>query len=395
MSLEKKKKENQKVWLMDLLKKEHQDEMCKILAFWEKYKKEWEQLKDRFYSRCYIKNSPYRLQVFFKNLLLQREESEKIFTQWLSVEEREILNSLSGLARDKFCDEYLKDRIFYSWDENKEFKEEGFSYYKKKLDVGWITEVAKDLKDKLTPGVDVNLNENQFFDEWLKILAKEWKHKLQPWMEISLSNNIILDEWVKALAKEWKDSLQPWIGINLPSNAISDEWVEALAKEWKDSLQPGMFINLWNNSIWLKWLETLAREWKDSLQPGMGIILWCNPFACDQWVEILAREWKGKLKPWMTIDFESSEVSSKWVEILAREWKDSLQPGMEISFWANKIWDEWARALMREWKDKLKPGMYVNIRPIANIEISKEVEDEIKNWVQEYKDRWIDCDVVF
>ena len=112
---------------------------------------------------------------------------------------------------------------------------------------------------------------------------------------------------------------------------------------------------------------------------------------------ILAREWKGKLKPWMTIDMMFSEVSSKWVGILAREWKDSLQPWMEIGFWSSKIWDEWARALMREWKDKLKPGMYINIRPRfdADIEISKEVQDEIKERVKWYNDRWIDCDVVF
>ena len=281
MSLEEEKKTNQNKELIKLLKEEHKQELRKILAFWEKYKEEWEILKDKFYSRCYLKKSLYRLQVFFKNLLLQQEESEKNFIQELPVEEREILNSLSEVARDKFYDEYLKDRIFYSWDENKEFEEEHFSYDKKKLDVEWITEVAKELKDKLKPGVDVSLSGNEFYDEWVEVLAQEWKHCLQPWMDINLGSDVISDDWVEILAKKWKDSLQPWIGINLPSNAISDDWVEILAKEWKGSLQPWMFINLWNNGIWLKWLEALAREWKDSLQPGMGINLWNNPLACD------------------------------------------------------------------------------------------------------------------
>ena len=350
MSLEEEKlQENE--WVKWLLKEDHKEELWKVLAFWEKYKAEWKQMEKKFWQKGDRKKFVNLIRDYRNN----KEENREVFEESLSLEEKQILDGLNDIAKDKFYEEYLYERILYSWDESDVMWSLNIWSYGEVWDEWWIIDVKQDLQ----PWVSVDLERNDLWYEWTKVLAREWKDSLQPWMYIDLSDNEIWDKWIEVLAREWKHSLKPWMEMKLWYNEIWDKWAEALAREWKDSLKPGMDINLWNNEIWDKWAEALAREWKDCLKPGMGIILW-------------------------------NQIWDKWAEALAREWKDCLQPWMRIDLW-NQIWDEWAQAIMDNWE--LKEWMTVNL--YFNDNISDKKKKELQAWGQQYKDRWIDCSVLY
>ena len=239
MSLEDERKENQKLWLNELLRKEHQDEMSKILAFWEKYKKEWERMKKEFWNTWNFDSKS-----IFIDLVLKYEESKKKFIErWLMEEERKILESLDGVAKEKFYKEYLYDRILYG---DSKSGERHFSkvlpYSSDKTDVKWVLQWIKDIKDKLEPRASIDLEDLWIWNLLAETIADEWKDKLQIWMQIGLALNNIWAEWVKVLAEKWKNKLKPEMSISLWQNEIWDEWVKILAETWKDKLQPWMTL---------------------------------------------------------------------------------------------------------------------------------------------------------
>jgi hypothetical protein len=121
-----------------------------------------------------------------------------------------------------------------------------------------------------------------------------------------------------------------------------------------------MEIELNRNGFWKEWAELIAKEWKNSLQPWMAIRLWHNDIW-DEWAQAIAKEWKGKLQPWMEKD-----LSINW------------------------IWDEWARVILEEWKDSLQPWMVIWLQ---KNDISKDMEKELKKWVQGYRNRWVKCEI--
>ena len=41
---------NQNEWVRWLLNQDHKAELWKILAFWERYREEWEQMRDEFWN---------------------------------------------------------------------------------------------------------------------------------------------------------------------------------------------------------------------------------------------------------------------------------------------------------------------------------------------------------
>jgi hypothetical protein len=47
--------------------------------------------------------------------LAQYDENRKLIEEWLLEEEKQLLNELTDIARDKFYDKYLYDKIVYSW----------------------------------------------------------------------------------------------------------------------------------------------------------------------------------------------------------------------------------------------------------------------------------------
>ena len=375
MSLEKEKKVNQKVWVSELLKKEHQDEMSKILKFWEKYKEEWKRLERGFWQKKNRKKFVNLIQNYKRN----KEKYRRWFEELLSSEEKEILDGLSDIAKDKFYEEYLYEKILYSWSEVEEIWTLNIWAYGEMWDEWWIIDVKQDLQ----PWVEIDLGLNGLWYEWTKVLAREWKDSLQPWMYIDLAENEIWDKWIEIIAREWKDKLQPWMEIRLWFNEICDKWAEVLAKEWKDRLQPGMSINLCYNEIWDEWAEALAKEWKDSLQPWMEIVLAYNKIW-KEWVEALVQEWKDSLQPGIKIDLWSNKIWDEWIKILAEMWKDSLQPWMTINLSDSGIWDEWAQIIMDNWELKEWMKIYLEYN-----DISEQKKKELKAWGQQYKDSLI------
>ena len=106
MSLEEEKlQENE--WVKWLLNEDHKAELWKILAFWEKYKEEWEMMRDEFWKEHDREQ--------FRNLIRWYEESKRISWELFSPEERDMLDSLDSVAREKFYREYLYEKIFYNW----------------------------------------------------------------------------------------------------------------------------------------------------------------------------------------------------------------------------------------------------------------------------------------
>ena len=162
-------------------------------------------------------------------------------------------------------------------------------------------------------------------------------------------------------------------------------------KDWvyssKDSLKPWMRIHLDGNNIWYEWVKILAGAWKDSLKPWITISLWWNKLWY-KWAKILAKTWKDKLKPWMKINLVWNNLWYEWVKILAEAWKDKIQPWMTIDLWWNEIWKEWVIVIMQN----LKLKEWVSLNFIWNNEISDEMKTQLNEWVQWYRDQWIEVD---
>ena len=101
--------------LEQFLPEKKQEELAKILAFWERTKAEWEKKKKEFWNK-YLYDKEY-----FKDLLVQYEESKEKFIESLTPGEKKILDNLDESNKDKFYNEYLYERIFYSWDINDKY----------------------------------------------------------------------------------------------------------------------------------------------------------------------------------------------------------------------------------------------------------------------------------
>ena len=340
MSLEE-EKVKQTEWAEWLLNGKHKAELWEILAFGEKYKKEWEEMEREFWSK-YSKKA-------FTYLILQYEESKRKFEKRLSFKGRKIFNGFNDLQKKKFYEKYLLGRVVYSWDTKmeKEIEREKVDYSWKRLgDIEWFKRWVIDMKDDLNPWMLIGLAYNDILEEWARAIAEAWKGKLKPWMIVGLGKNKIWDEWAKVIAKEWKRSLQLWIYIYLWSNEIWDKWIQAMAREWKDSLQPWMKIDLQDNEIWDKWIQAMAREWKDKLKPWMWIVLDFNQIW-DEWIKVLSEEWKDSLKPWMEIDLSNNKIWDDWAQAIMdnlelKEWVKIDISGNNISDW--KIWELKKRA---------------------------------------------------
>ena len=285
--------------LKQFLPEKKQEELAQILTFGERIKAEWEKKKKEFWNEhLYDKE-------YFKDLLVQYGKSKEKFIESLTPGEKKILDNLDESNKDKFYNEYLYERILYSWDIN---DKSDYGY-------GWSIEYK---------------NENWDFD----------LEKFKDWVYSS------------------KDSLKPWMRIHLDGNNIWYEWVKILAGAWKDSLKPWITISLWWNKLWYKWAKILAKTWKD------------------------------KLKPWMKINLVWNNLWYEWVKILAEAWKDKIQPWITIDLWWNEIWKEWVIVIMQN----LKLKEWVSLNFIWNNEISDEMKTQLNEWVQWYRDQWIEVD---
>ena len=378
MSLEKEKRDQNKE-LINLLKENHKAELSNILAFWEKYRKKWEEVEREFWSK-----NPKSV---FDRLVLQYDESRKNFEKRFQrgfLLNKKVYRGFNSILKDKFYEEYLFNLILYSWDKDKWTHSDSKEFYCDGIDFDYFMRWVSRNKGDLKPWTSVDLSQHLMWDKWVEILVKWWKNYLKLWLKIFLRGNIITDEWAKIIAKEWKDRLQVWMTINLRDNYIWDEGLEVIAKEWKDCLQPGMYISLSWNNIWDNGVNALVKNWKDSLKPWMSIMLEENTIWIN-WARVLVDGWKDSLKPWLTISLFKNEIGPELANVVVDGWKDKLQPLMEIDLWGNNIWDEWVDLII----NNLELKEWVMIR----LDYKEEWKEKVRAWVDSYKRKWIHCKV--
>ena len=290
----KEKEENKKKGITKLLWKEKKNELVKILAFWEKYKKEWENLKEQFREK-------YSREKFI-DLVIHYEKSKSSFLNNLDSEEKQIIGPLKWLTREKFFDKYLNERILYWW----EFSSLSGSNDCIKYDI----EDFKEWRVKLKKWVLIllELGNLELWDEWVEKLV--WKIKLKEWVYLDLRENHIWDKWCGLLSKL---KLKEWVALDLSRNNIWCEWVSILAEkmEFKD----GVSLQLDYNNIWDEWAVVIANKMK--LKKHMILNLSTNKIW-DEWAEEILKHME--LKKWIKINLSNNLISEKMKEKL-KEWE--------------------------------------------------------------------------
>ena len=138
---------NQNEWVRWLLNENHKAELWEVLAFWEKYRAEWKKMEQEFWEKS--------VRGMFRNLIMQYEDSRRNFEEWLLPKEKQILESISDVAKEKFYKEYLYDRIVYTWDEKEKKEWEKQGYDREKKDIEWFKKWVIDMKDKLRPWMEI------------------------------------------------------------------------------------------------------------------------------------------------------------------------------------------------------------------------------------------------
>ena len=64
----------------------------------------------------------------YVNLIMQYKDSKEVYMGNLSEEEREILDRLDGVWKDKFIEEYMHDKILYRGDKDKIVERKEYNY---------------------------------------------------------------------------------------------------------------------------------------------------------------------------------------------------------------------------------------------------------------------------
>ena len=316
---------SQNQWVRWLLNKDHKAELWEILAFWENFKKEWGEMKKKFRRRWGWEK--------YVNLLMQYEYSKKKYMENLTEEEREIIDRLNEVWKNKFIEAYMHDKILYSGDVNKEKEWKCYWYDDwKAWEVMMEEWVYLDLSKKYI---------------WAALAEAISKMELKKWMTLDLTDNNIWDKWAEALSKM---ELKEWVTLDLRSNKIWDAWAEALSKM---ELKEWVYLDLWNNNIWAIWAEAIS---------------------------------KMELKEWMYLSLYDNRIWLKWAEAIS---KMELKEWMTLDLCGNNIWAGWAEAIM----NNLELKEWVTLDLSWN-GIRLEMKDKLRKWVKWYKDNWINCEVI-
>ena len=85
------------------------------------------------------------------------------------------------------------------------------------------------------------------------------------------------------------------------------------------------------------------------------------------------------------LDLSENNIWDAWAEVIS---KIELKEWVSLDLNQNFIRDAWAKAIM---KMELKKWVCLNL---CKNYISGEMKDRLRKWVQWYKDRWIDCEVI-
>ena len=369
------KEDQQNNKLTKLLWKEKKEELAKILVFWEKLKPEWERKKKEFWKE-------HNREDYIK-LLKNYNESKTKFMWWLSEDEKNIINKMSWVTREKFFEEYLHDLILYSWD--KDEKPMDFMIYSEEFTrrpdlwpikmkegnvvllnnfwAGWDW-VALWLKETVTlnKNVTIDLSDNEFHEEWFKYLLN---NKFFEWINLRLYKDNIWPMWAKYLSKI---ELSEWMILDLAINNIWPMWAQYLSKiKLKDNVE----LNLKDNEIWDEWAKYLS---KMIMKEGVYLNLQDNWIWSD-WAKYLSNM---NLKIGNRINLENNSIWPEWAKYLS---KMKFKEATELDLKGNEIWAEWAKYLSEiELKEWMVLNLSYNDIWVEGIEYLKQME--LKDWVK-------------
>jgi hypothetical protein len=414
MTINQKERENNKLINPKILWKNREKELAKILSFWEKYKKEWEELKKKF-------RSWYKGDCIFQKRLLKYEYLKNKFILELNEEEEKIIKSLKWPLKEKFINEYLRDRILYSWEitrtredfiDQKTYKYDEWMnwrvrlkwndilwFYNMMIKDKWVKEIVK--KMKLKKCVSVELGSNYIHDEWAIALSKI---DLEEWCCLNLDDNMIWDDWADAISRM---KLKEWVTIKLWENQIRTQGVKKIAENLKLKIWSTLDLSM-NDKIWYEWIKAIAEklelqewvsisltgneiwdEWADVIAKNMKLKEWVELYLCANWIWI---KWiksiaeNLELKEWVTLNLRINNIWDEWAEIIAKKMK--LKEYVTLEIWDNWITDKWAEILM----NCLELKEWVRIW-IKDNKLSDKMKRDLKLWEKSYIDRWIKCEV--
>ena len=245
--------------------KEKQDELAKILDYWEKIKAEWERKKQEFWEI-------HDREDFLKLLRYKWKHENELLWKY------QYWESMKWLEREKYIAEYLHDDMLYSIDIQK--------YPEKKV---W---------------------RKYSYEDW-----KNWNVVIEEWVELHLYNNQICPEWAEAIAKYLK--LKEWVYLYFYNNQIRPEWAEAIAKYLK--LKEWVKLYLYNNQIWDVWAKAIAKYLE--LKEWVELYLSENQIW-DVWAEAIMGNME--LKNWVTLDLIQNNITDNMKQKL-KDWEKSYQ----------------------------------------------------------------------
>ena len=248
-----------------------QEELDKILAYWEKIKARWEEMKKKFWSKSTATD-------FRKLLIYKKNHKEEINWKY------EYLDKLDWLERERFIEEYLHDDMLYSEkDMEKDYSFDHYDY------VDWEkwNIVLKELDE-------LHLWSQHIWDEWAKAIAKEIK--LEDWVELHLVFCNIWVEWIEAISKM---KLKDWVILELATNEFWAEWVKIIAENMK--LKDWVRLNLGNNRIWDEWADAIMKNME--LKEWMKLNLQYNDIS-EKMKDRLKKRNEEQIKKWINCKVE-------------------------------------------------------------------------------------------
>ena len=125
------------------------------------------------------------------------------------------------------------------------------------------------------------------------------------------------------------------------------------------------------------------KEEKVEIEKWMTVVFRKNEIWAE-WAEAMAK--CLKLKEWVCLDLRNNQIWAEWAKVIS---KMKLKEWVILGLWFNKIWDGWAKAISQmELKEWVKIDLHWN-------KISRDMEEELRKWVESYKAKWINCKVEF
>ena len=340
--------------LEQFLPNEKQDELAKILDYWEKIKAEWEREKKEFWETY----NRYDFKCLLRYYWTHIDEVEKRY---------KYLDLMSWLERKKFIEEYLYNDILYN-----EKSVGNMSYYKvyNHTKQGYSYEEWKKWKVKIKNDIFLYFDSRKLSFDDMKEITKNLE--LKEWIGLLLNNCWIDEIWLMELLKNLK--LKKCVQLGLQWNKFCNIWEDALSglkmEEWVE-------LDLRDTDLWTIWAKAIS---KIGLKNWVTIDLWSNKIW-DDWAKAIS---KMKLKEWVYFNLYDNKIWDDWAEAIS---KMKLKEWVTIYLEYNEIWDRWARAIIQNMKLKNNVTLY-----LWKNNISDEMKKELEVWAKLYPNSKIDLD---